>query len=718
MERSVLQERIERARRRQITLVYGPAVSEIQFSDEGLAERFDFAFTFDNPDFDPSQVENDDEFDQAYIKFLAFDEEGTPKVPTGLVWAVGEWTKRNDTRLDLQGWPDWIISPENQPDPEVDPDIIPNPDITLRDYQVEAIRSILKYRRGVLEIATGGGKTETAIGLVLHLGTPKTIYMVPNQDAMRESFNRFDAYGIPVGRLGDNYYEMDKPVIVAIVNSLISGIRRGRMEVIDALREAELFICDEAHHKATAHTWKVVASMCEAEYRVGLSGTPWKDDDNRFAPQNLDMYDSWLTGFTGTTLSYLPPRELQRQKSLVGCVVVSVRMPASNENPYGLEEKYNDVYQAGIVNNQPRNEAICTLLANLCDLNRYPLVSIDKLAHGRILQRILMENYGVTSACSYGGGTTYIPQCVADRLGLVYDQAPIHEWVTRYIYRKHREIEALENEIDRHRQLYNEDAPEISDKEYDKLHKDIRKLKKQGKVRKRVRDVVGREEEFVEIPEDNRRLRQMFQDRDVQVLIGSKIYDEAQDITFLTDLVNAAGGKASQRYRQKVGRVLRKHDRKTLAWIWDPWDTSHYYFTNHSKQRFKIAQNEGYPCIGDWSLGEIYTSSRIKDNLIGRVTVRTDKIEVKVEMTIPLSINGQQSYTYVKPSVSLQGILEEGDNEDACAEQLHVQAMSIFMRESIRQAAQANKIVTEGFDKANNDFQVQAQAFLSGIGGS
>ena len=60
----------------------------------------------------------------------------------------------------------------------------------MRDYQVDAQVAFLKYGRGVLECATGSGKTEMIIALTKALKC-KTLVVVRGLDLMFQSQRRF-----------------------------------------------------------------------------------------------------------------------------------------------------------------------------------------------------------------------------------------------------------------------------------------------------------------------------------------------------------------------------------------------------------------------------------------------------------------------------------------------------------------------------------------------
>lgn len=621
--------------RLEVILTYGPVHTQIHLPDPFLMRDLFNYMTVENPDYYPG----DDE-EEKVVEFFCPEES---RVITGLAPVVARWAHQNDLKVTIEGWP--YDPKEGDPAKEVPADLISG--ITLRPYQQEAIQKSVQHWRGVLEIATGGGKTEVAIGLYLTLHGPRTLYIVPSQASMHEMFQRFQERGVEdVGRLGDGFEEVDKQVVIAVVNSVYSGIKRSDWEIMQLLEECELLFEDECHHKATAFTWKVVAANCKADRRIGLSGTPYKDDKSRFNPFHMHHLDSWLTGYIGDTLLYLSPRELQERGSLALCKIIS--FPTGGYCPDTSD--WHTVYEQGIVRNEARNNQIGLIVANLVDLGRYPIISVERLDHGRDFQR-KFASIGIIAACMFGDGALYVPRAFAEAEDIEFEPAPLFEW---------QETTNRRGE----------------------------------KVRKKV--VVGHEDDFVQIPTSTD-VRPYFQERKIHCLIGSRPFDEFLNVTFLTDLVNAAGYKAHQRFRQKIGRTLRLHAGKTVAWIWEPWDNCHYYLRRHSQKRLKVAQKEGFPVEADWTFSYPFYAHRFCDFRGGIVNVRRKEIEVRVDMRIPVGV--QQPGVFIQPSIRLVAELEDGDDVQECADRLHCEAAALFYRESYRQAQIAGNVCTAGFQE-------------------
>jgi len=141
-------------------------------------------------------------------------------------------------------------------------------------YQLEAVKAAIAAKQGILQLATGSGKTECACAITKYLGLP-TLFVVGSRELLYQAHSRFvkrlGASEGQIGMVGDGIWEPGSWVTVATVGTLEARINT--QECQDLLKATEVLFVDEAHH-AGAETWYDVCTLCTAGYRYGLSGTP------------------------------------------------------------------------------------------------------------------------------------------------------------------------------------------------------------------------------------------------------------------------------------------------------------------------------------------------------------------------------------------------------------------------------------------------------------
>lgn len=156
----------------------------------------------------------------------------------------------------------------------------------LRDQQKEIIDKLLSiYRRknqinGIVKCPPGTGKTVMAVYLAASLGL-KTCVVLDNSNLLRqwsEAFLKFTDLGEEnIGFVQRDQFDLDKPVCIAMVQTLLSRLRKEPQRIIEAFCKAGfgLAVYDEVHSTSAAPKYAKASLLFQTPNLIGLSATPF-----------------------------------------------------------------------------------------------------------------------------------------------------------------------------------------------------------------------------------------------------------------------------------------------------------------------------------------------------------------------------------------------------------------------------------------------------------
>jgi superfamily II DNA or RNA helicase len=239
------------------------------------------------------------------------------------------------------------------------------------DYQPEVAEKMIQAQRGVVAIATNGGKTELSCLVTAALRLP-TLFLVPGKELLHQTAKRFDkrlrlSGNDPCGVVGDSLWKEGSWITVASVPTLFQNLSKERTRKL--LSRSQLLFCDECHHGAS-DSFYLVLRACNAFFRYGMSGTPLKRTDGA---------DLRLIGATGPLIAEIRNKELIRRgiSNKVEIHIVPIYEPDIDPGC-----AYQDVYQMGIVDNPYRNRILCKKVEEFVLQKKNVVVLVRELQHG------------------------------------------------------------------------------------------------------------------------------------------------------------------------------------------------------------------------------------------------------------------------------------------------------------------------------------------------
>ena len=262
----------------------------------------------------------------------------------------------------------------------------------LRDYQTATVEKAVRAMRGVIEMATGAGKTIVAAGIMRKIGLP-ALYIVGSTKIAAQAFETFRDAEFKVGQLGGGRKRPYGEVVVSTIQSLVRLIKKGK--AIELLNRPVIF-WDEVHH-LSAETWTLSGRLSQAQYRFGMSGTPFRGDGFEF------YEDIILRGIAGDRIVYIPSYFLRKRGYLADPYVAMVTIKS---NPHARQfvwsNDWHRIYSFGIVRNDARNEAAMQIAQQLYEQGHKVLVIVQRIEHGDALMQQL-HGRGVTVEFLKGG---------------------------------------------------------------------------------------------------------------------------------------------------------------------------------------------------------------------------------------------------------------------------------------------------------------------------
>jgi superfamily II DNA or RNA helicase len=261
--------------------------------------------------------------------------------------------------------------------PDIDscqaPLLFPN-GLRLRDYQVDAVRSLSYRGRAALHAPTNAGKTLVMAALMRLIYGPAVV-LVPKVALARQTAERLaDHLGESVGVLAGGVCDQDHRVIVGCAQSVWAR----RTKLAAWLASVAALYIDECHH-TSAETWfKIAQQYCTgAYYRYGFSGTASVGRADR---------DIRLVAATGEVIKTLTYQELRDRgiSARVRVVLHTIKEPQ-------VSGDYRRAYSAAIVTNRLRNKIIVEAATGYANKGKQVLILVARRSHCGLLSGMISD---------------------------------------------------------------------------------------------------------------------------------------------------------------------------------------------------------------------------------------------------------------------------------------------------------------------------------------
>ncbi|MGI8905300.1 MAG: DEAD/DEAH box helicase [Candidatus Sumerlaeaceae bacterium] len=271
--------------------------------------------------------------------------------------------------------------------------------VEFRDYQTECIAAAVAGKRGVLQLATGGGKTLIAAEIIRRIDRP-AMFLVHTRDLLHQTRAVLSDYlGMPIGQAGDGVVSLQH-VTVATVQTCAraldvkitktpeddelletdrTDLRRNAADLVAYIRQVPVVFFDECHHLPADTTYDLSMQMEGASWRFGLSATPYR----------ADRMDLLLEAALGPELFAAAASALIDKGYLVPPKIRFLPMPALIVRSGKAD--YQDIFSSYVVENPRRNQLIADTARELAAKGNSVLILVSQVRQGELLQRLLPD---------------------------------------------------------------------------------------------------------------------------------------------------------------------------------------------------------------------------------------------------------------------------------------------------------------------------------------
>ena len=289
--------------------------------------------------------------------------------------------------------------------PALDRPVIP---LTLPpwEHQKRVFETCSAVPRGLIQIATGGGKSVVAAGIYGMMNVP-TVLITQRKELMYQLRNSLQkSLGEPVGILGDGVYEEGRLTVCMIQTlakllgvkyaSLVKEFsdRDDRSDTLIKGKQAELYkklileprmvLADECHHLSANSSYAVAQAMVNAYWRYGLSATAFGFRE--------DGKDFFVKAAIGDVITRVTTTDLVNVGHLVPTDIIEI--PYSHKGRHYPKDSYATYYDHAVTKNDDRNRLIVEMAYGLYKRGKNVLVAVQRVDHGKLLEEYLQYLVG------------------------------------------------------------------------------------------------------------------------------------------------------------------------------------------------------------------------------------------------------------------------------------------------------------------------------------
>lgn len=312
--------------------------------------------------------------------------------PTGLFSLVQNFL--SDKNIEYR-----LLDTRDRPDPNIE--LSASTDYTLRDYQIKTVNIACDNTRGIIQAATGSGKTIIAGGIIEKLNVSPFIFFVTSIDLLiqaRDSLSdylRYNGSRLKVGQIGGGIIDIADINVMTVQTAVralgktwdqktkfdsddtddATPIQQHKEELQGLLRSSKGVICDEVQHWRADTCQLIAKDLKSAYYRYGMSATPYRDEGD----------DLMIQACFGKKICRITASELIRDGWLVRPDIAIVNIEGKKSN----YKTWQKIYKDRIVENNYYNNLVANIANGYIEDGRLVLILVQQINHGKTIERLV-----------------------------------------------------------------------------------------------------------------------------------------------------------------------------------------------------------------------------------------------------------------------------------------------------------------------------------------
>lgn len=279
------------------------------------------------------------------------------------------------------------------------------PGITLREIQVNAINICLKLKRTIIEIGTGGGKSEVMVGIIKALEKelgyiPTTLLLEPTDKLKMEMIERFNKYGVEAVDYNKNRQIVKNCINISHPASLNNDLEKDNLLLSDVV----VYLCDECHHIGAVSYAATAVAVPNAEYIIGVSASAVSQE--HVQSKNIHEYtveELKSIAMVGLVSYNVTSKDLIKAGSLSEPVLLVINNLANEPISKSKQSDWATISKVRL-QSEKRTELIARAACFFSNKNMKTLILINNKEWGyRIAKQINLLDYGDQCRLSFGG---------------------------------------------------------------------------------------------------------------------------------------------------------------------------------------------------------------------------------------------------------------------------------------------------------------------------